>query len=113
MLAGVFPIREVADLTNIGILSAFIVVCAAVILFRYTRPDTPRSFRLPWMPVVPAFGVLASLFLILQLPWQTWLRFAIWLLIGLVIYFAYGRQHSLLNPDSPLHRNAPNPPTKQ
>ena len=114
VLAGVFPIREVADLTNIGILSAFIVVCAAVILFRYTRPDTPRSFRLPWMPVVPAFGVLASLFLILQLPWQTWLRFAIWLVIGLsTIYFAYGRKHSLLNPDSPLHRNARTPPTKQ
>jgi APA family basic amino acid/polyamine antiporter len=104
LLAGVFPIREVADLTNIGILSAFIVVCVAVILFRYTRPDAPRSFRLPWMPVVPAFGVLASLFLILQLNWQTWVRFAIWLLIGLVIYFAYGRQHSLLNPDSPHHR---------
>ncbi len=106
VLAGVFPIREVADLTNIGILSAFIVVCVAVILFRYTRPDAPRSFRLPWMPVVPAFGVLASLFLILQLHWQTWLRFAIWLLIGLVIYFTYGRRHSLLNPESPHHWSA-------
>lgn len=105
-LAGVFPIREVADLTNIGILSAFIVVCVAVILFRYTRPDAPRSFRLPWMPVVPAFGVLASLFLILQLPWQTWLRFAIWLALGLVIYFAYGRRHSLLNPDRPRRRDS-------
>jgi basic amino acid/polyamine antiporter, APA family len=103
LLAGVFPIREVADLTNIGILSAFIVVCVAVILFRYTRPDAPRTFRLPWMPVVPAFGVLASLFLILQLHWQTWVRFAVWLLIGLIIYFAYGRRHSLLNPDSPHH----------
>lgn len=107
LLAGVFPIREVADLTNIGILSAFIVVCVAVILFRYTRPDAPRSFRLPLMPVVPAFGVLASLFLILQLHWQTWLRFGIWLIIGLIIYFAYGRRHSLLNPDSPHHRKAP------
>ncbi len=113
LLAGVFPIREVADLTNIGILSAFIVVCVAVILFRYTRPDTPRSFRLPWMPVVPAFGVLASLFLILQLHWQTWLRFAVWLLIGLVIYFAYGKRHSLLNPDSPHHRREPSPRTEQ
>jgi basic amino acid/polyamine antiporter, APA family len=103
LLAGVFPIREVADLTNIGILSAFIVVCVAVILFRYTRPDAPRSFRLPWMPVVPAVGVLSSLFLIAQLHWQTWLRFAIWLAVGLVIYFAYGRKHSLLNPDRP-HR---------
>jgi APA family basic amino acid/polyamine antiporter len=104
VLAGVFPIRAVADLTNIGILSAFIVVCVAVILFRYTRPDTPRSFRLPLMPVVPAFGVLASLFLIWQLPWETWARFGVWLVIGFVLYFTYGRKHSLLNPDSPHHR---------
>jgi APA family basic amino acid/polyamine antiporter len=111
VLAGVFPIRAVADLTNIGILSAFVVVCVAVILFRYTRPDTPRSFRLPLMPVVPAFGVLASLFLIAQLHWETWLRFGVWLVIGLVLYFAYGRRHSLLNPDSPLHQRAvPTPP---
>src|SRR5919112_933699 len=106
VLAGVFPIREVADLTNIGILSAFVVVCVAVILFRYTRPSAPRTFRLPFMPVVPAFGVLASLFLILQLHWQTWLRFVIWLAIGLVIYFSYGKKHSLLNPDSPHHWSA-------
>jgi APA family basic amino acid/polyamine antiporter len=88
-LADVFPIRQVADLTSIGILSAFVVVCVAVIFFRYTRPYAPRSFRLPLMPVVPAFGVLASLFLILQLQWQTWRGFLVWLVIGLVIYFAY------------------------
>jgi APA family basic amino acid/polyamine antiporter len=104
LLAGVFPIRAVADLTNIGILSAFVVVCVAVILFRYTRPDAARSFRLPLMPVVPAVGVVASVFLILQLHWETWLRFGAWLVVGLVLYFAYGRRHSLLNPDSPLHR---------
>src|SRR5215217_3093966 len=75
LLAGVFPIRTVADLTNIGILAAFIVVCIAVIVLRRTRPEVPRTFRLPLMPIVPAFGVLASLFLILQLHWQTWLRF--------------------------------------
>lgn len=111
LLAGVFPIRAVADLTNIGILSAFIVVCIAVILFRYTRPDAPRTFRLPFMPFVPAFGVLSSLFLILQLHWETWVRFGIWLLLGLVIYFAYGRKNSLLNPASPLHerQHAPTP----
>lgn len=107
VLAGVFPIRKVADLTNIGILSAFVVVCAAVILFRYSRPDADRSFRLPLMPVVPAFGVLASLFLMFQLPWETWVRFGIWLVIGLAIYAAYGRKHSLLNPDSPHHRSSP------
>jgi basic amino acid/polyamine antiporter, APA family len=105
VLAGIFPIRAVADLTNIGILSAFVVVCTAVILFRYTRPEAPRTFRLPLMPVVPAFGVLASLFLILQLHWETWVRFGVWLVIGLVIYFAYGRRHSVLNSDSPNYRH--------
>jgi APA family basic amino acid/polyamine antiporter len=100
-LAGVFPIRAVADLTNIGILAAFVVVCVSVIVFRRTKPNAPRTFRLPFMPVVPAFGVLASLFLISQLHWETWLRFVVWLVIGLAIYFGYGRRHSLMNPDSP------------
>ncbi|RJT83432.1 amino acid permease [Arthrobacter cheniae] len=103
LLAGVFPIRAVADLTNIGILAAFVVVCIAVIVLRRTRPEVPRTFRLPLMPVVPAFGVLASLFLMLQLDWETWVRFGIWLLIGLALYFFYGRKHSLMNPDSPRH----------
>ncbi|OUM42072.1 amino acid permease [Arthrobacter sedimenti] len=103
LLAGVFPIRAVADLTNIGILAAFIVVCIAVIVLRRTRPEVPRTFRLPLMPIVPAFGVLASLFLILQLHWETWLRFFVWLLIGLAVYFFYSRKHSLMNPDSPRH----------
>ena len=58
------------------------------------------------MPVVPAFGVLASVFLISQLHWETWLRFVIWLIIGLIIYFTYGRHHSLMNPDSPRNAEA-------
>ncbi|MBG6107932.1 amino acid permease [Frigoribacterium sp. CG_9.8] len=101
LLAGVFPIRLIADLTNIGILAAFVVVCIAVIIMRRTRPEIPRTFRLPFMPVIPIFGVLASAFLITQLHWETWVRFAIWLIIGLVIYFAYGRKHSVMNPQSP------------
>ncbi|MHA7240368.1 amino acid permease [Arthrobacter sp. TMS1-12-1] len=103
LLAGVFPIRAVADLTNIGILAAFVVVCIAVIVLRRTRPEVPRTFKLPLMPIVPAFGVLASLFLMLQLHWETWARFGVWLVIGLAIYFFYGRKHSLMNPDSPRH----------
>src|SRR3954447_16621814 len=103
-LAGVFPIKAVADLTNIGILAAFVVVCFSVIVFRYKRPDAPRTFRLPLMPLVPAFGVLASAFLMLQLHWETWLRFVVWLIVGLVIYFGYGRKHSLMNPNSPRHQ---------
>ena len=101
LLAGVFPIRLIADLTNIGILAAFVVVCIAVIIMRRTRPDIPRTFTLPFMPVIPVFGVLASFFLITQLHWETWLRFVIWLVIGLVIYFTYGRKHSVMNPNSP------------
>ena len=103
-LAGVFPIKEVADLTNIGILAAFVVVCLAVIVFRYKKPDAPRTFRLPLMPFIPAFGVLASTLLIWQLPADTKWRFLVWLIIGLAIYFFYGKKHSLMNPNSPRHQ---------
>lgn len=99
LIAGFLPIREAAELTNIGILLAFVVVCAAVIVLRYRRPDLPRAFRLPGMPVVPAIGVLFSLWLITFLTPLTWLRFVVWFLIGLVIYFAYSRRHSELNRD--------------
>jgi basic amino acid/polyamine antiporter, APA family len=103
ILAGVLPIKAVADLTNIGILAAFVVVCISVIVFRYKKPDAPRTFRLPLMPLVPAFGVFASLFLMFQLHWETWVRFGVWLVVGLIIYFSYGRKNSLMNPDSPRH----------
>ena len=106
ILAGVLPITTVAELTNIGILSAFVVVCVAVIVLRYRSPEIPRSFRTPWMPVVPVVGVLFSLWLIISLPWETWLRFAVWLVVGLAIYFGYSRRNSLLNPDSPRHTTA-------
>ena len=107
VLAGIFPIRLIADLTNIGILAAFVVVCVAVIVLRRTRPDVPRTFKLPLMPWIPAFGVLSSFFLITQLHWETWLRFGIWLVIGLVIYFAYGRRNSVMNPKSPRYVEHP------
>src|SRR6476469_8205640 len=105
-LAGVFPIKAVADLTNIGILAAFVVVCLSVIIFRYKRPNAPRTFRLPFMPVVPLFGMPASAFLMLQLHWETWVRFGVWLVVGLASYFGYGRKHSLMKPDSPRHQEA-------
>jgi len=97
VIAGFLPIQEAAELTNIGILLAFVVVCVAVIVLRYRRPEVPRSFRLPAMPLVPAIGVLFSLWLITFLSPITWLRFAVWFVIGLVVYFAYGRRHSILN----------------
>ncbi|MFF0245592.1 amino acid permease [Streptosporangium sandarakinum] len=96
LIAGFLPIVEAAELTNIGILLAFVVVCAAVIVLRYRRPDLPRTFRTPGMPFVPAVGIAFSLWLITFLAWQTWVRFVVWFLIGLVVYFAYSYRHSEL-----------------
>ncbi|MFI0355215.1 amino acid permease [Actinomadura sp. 9N407] len=96
LIAGLLPIAEAAELTNIGILLAFIVVCIAVIVLRYREPDLEREFRTPWMPVIPAIGVVFSVWLITFLQWQTWLRFAAWFLLGTLIYFVYSRRHSLL-----------------
>ncbi|GAA3511928.1 APA family basic amino acid/polyamine antiporter [Streptosporangium album] len=96
VIAGLLPIREAAELTNIGILLAFAVVCTAVIVLRYRQPALPRSFRCPGMPAVPALGVLFSLWLITFLHWQTWARFVVWFLIGLIVYFGYSYRHSVL-----------------
>ncbi|MFJ3230763.1 amino acid permease [Streptomyces sp. NPDC086787] len=96
VLAGFVPIGEAAELTNIGILLAFVVVCSAVIVLRYRQPDLPRTFRTPGMPFVPALGVVFSIWLITFLAWQTWVRFAVWFAIGVVIYFSYSYKHSRL-----------------
>ncbi|MFF9868955.1 amino acid permease [Streptomyces sp. NPDC013953] len=96
LIAGFLPIGEAAELTNIGILLAFVVVCVAVIVLHYKRPDLPRTFRTPGMPVVPALGVVFSVWLITFLQWQTWARFAVWLLLGLVVYFGYSYRNSNL-----------------
>jgi APA family basic amino acid/polyamine antiporter len=96
LIAGLLPIAEAAELTNIGILLAFVVVCVAVIVLRYRRPDLPRSFKTPGMPVVPLIGVAFSIYLITFLQPLTWLRFAIWFVIGLAVYFGYSKRHSLL-----------------
>lgn len=96
VIAGFLPINEAAELTNIGILLAFVVVCIAVIVLRYRQPDLPRSFRCPGMPVVPAIGVVFSLWLISFLAWETWARFAAWFALGAVIYFLYGMRRSKL-----------------
>ncbi|MFF5084529.1 amino acid permease [Actinoplanes sp. NPDC000266] len=97
LIAGFLPIREAAELTNIGILLAFVVVCVAIIVLRYRRPELPRSFKVPGMPVVPAVGVLFSIWLITFLDPVTWLRFLIWFLLGAAVYFLYSRHHSKLN----------------
>jgi APA family basic amino acid/polyamine antiporter len=94
IVAGFTSLSELAELVNIGTLFAFIVVAIGVPILRRTRPDLPRSFRTPWVPVLPVVSVLASLWLMLNLPAETWLRFGIWMLIGFLVYFLYGRSHS-------------------
>jgi APA family basic amino acid/polyamine antiporter len=91
---------------NIGTLSAFVLVNIGVIILRRTRPDMERGFRVPFVPMFPIIGVLLCLYLMIKLPVDTWLRFVVWLAIGLVIYFAYGRHHSRLR----LHPGAPGSP---
>jgi APA family basic amino acid/polyamine antiporter len=89
-------IDEMVDLTNIGTLFAFILVCIGILILRRREPSRPRGFKTPFVPVVPILGIIACAYLMLGLPWVTWIRFALWLLLGLVIYFAYGRERSAL-----------------
>jgi APA family basic amino acid/polyamine antiporter len=89
-------IAEVVDLTNIGTLFAFVLVSAGVLVLRRLEPDRVRPFRAPWVPVTPIISIVACLYLMLQLPRLTWIRFGIWLAIGLVVYLLYGVRHSRL-----------------
>ncbi|MEU3937997.1 amino acid permease [Streptomyces sp. NPDC029044] len=96
ILAGFTPLTELAALVNIGTLFAFVVVAIGVIILRKSRPDLPRAFRTPWVPVIPILSVCASLWLMINLPAETWVRFAIWMAAGFLVYFLYGRTHSRL-----------------
>jgi basic amino acid/polyamine antiporter, APA family len=98
LIAGFTPIDIVAQLTNIGTLSAFVLVSIGVLILRRTQPNLRRAFRVPFVPVVPLLSILASLVLIAFLPLVTIGRFIVWLAIGLVIYFLYSRRHSHLQP---------------
>jgi len=96
-LMGAFiPLRILAELVNIGTLLAFVIVCAAVLVMRRTNPDAERPFRCPAVPLVPILGIGFCLLLMFSLPAENWLRLIIWLLIGFVVYFAYGRHHSVM-----------------
>ncbi len=94
--AGFANIAEVVDLTNIGTLFAFVLVSVGVIVLRYTDPNRPRPFRVPGSPWTPMISVIACVYLMIQLPNITWIRFGVWLVIGFVLYFMYGSTHSTL-----------------
>ncbi|RPK56824.1 putative amino acid permease YhdG [Streptomyces sp. ADI96-02] len=97
IVAGFTSLSELAELVNIGTLFAFVVVSLSIIVLRRTRPDLHRAFRTPWVPVLPVVAALASLWLMLNLPTETWLRFFGWMVIGIAVYFFYGRRHSRMN----------------
>jgi APA family basic amino acid/polyamine antiporter len=94
--AGLLPIGLLGELVSIGTLLAFAIVCAGVLVLRYTDPELPRPFRTPWVPAVPLAGIAACVWLMSGLPPDTWARLLVWMAIGLAIYFGYGRRHAKL-----------------
>lgn len=99
LLAAAVPLNTLANLTSMGTLVAFTVVSAGVVVLRRTRPNLERGFRVPGYPVVPALSIAACLYLISQLPWSTFLMFAVWIGLALVLYFTYSVKHSALVAD--------------
>jgi basic amino acid/polyamine antiporter, APA family len=94
--ASVFPADKLEEMVNVGTLFAFLLVSAGVIVLRRTRPDLPRAFRAPWVPVLPIASVLACVWLMVNLTVVTWIRFGVWMVVGVVIYLGYGRWNSVL-----------------
>jgi basic amino acid/polyamine antiporter, APA family len=100
--AAFVPGDVVGDMTSIGTLFAFVLVCIAVIILRKTDPDLPRQFKTPWVPLVPILGVAACGLMMVGLGWTNWLRLIGWLALGFIIYFGYSRKNSKLNnPNNP------------
>jgi len=91
---GLFPIGLLSELVSIGTLLAFVIVCAGVLVLRYTNPEIHRPFKTPFVPIVPVLGILSCGYLMYGLPIDTWARLIVWLVAGLFIYFLYGRRHS-------------------
>jgi APA family basic amino acid/polyamine antiporter len=96
LMAGVLPLDALLQMTNIGTLFAFAIVCGAVLVLRRTNPTAARPFRVPLVPIVPILGILGCLLLMFSLPAHNWYRLFGWMVIGLVVYFIYGRQNSVL-----------------
>ncbi|MBV9928556.1 MAG: amino acid permease [Acidobacteria bacterium] len=103
LLSSLLPLQFLTELINIGTLFAFVIVCGGVLVLRRTDPHTPRPFRVPFGPVIPVLGIVTCLVLMFSLPPGNWVRLGVWLLIGLAVYFGYGRRRSAM-------REAPAPP---
>jgi APA family basic amino acid/polyamine antiporter len=100
-IAGLVPLGDLAELTNIGTLAAFVFVCIAVIMMRAREPGLLRPFKCPWHPVIPILGIIFCGTLMAFLPLITWQRFGVWLLIGVAVYFTYSMHNSRLAKATP------------
>jgi len=105
VVGSVTPIDDIGKMVNIGTLLAFVIVSIAVVILRRTDPEQARPFRTPWVPVVPALGVLFNGYMMYKLGWINWARLFGWLIIGLVVYFSYGRHHSRVQASASAGRN--------
>jgi basic amino acid/polyamine antiporter, APA family len=108
IVGSVTPIDDIGKMVNIGTLLAFVIVSTAVLILRRTNPDQPRPFRTPWVPLVPLLGILVNGYMMYKLGWINWARLILWLIIGLVVYFTYGRKHSRL---AQMEASAPTSPS--
>ncbi|WP_293743796.1 amino acid permease [uncultured Pedobacter sp.] len=106
LFAAFVPMNVVGEMTSIGTLLAFLMVCVGILILRKTNPEAKRPFRVPLVPLIPILGILTCIAMMVFLPWETWLRLAVWLAIGLAIYFGYGKKNSKLNA---LEKQAENP----
>jgi len=97
LFAAFVPMNVVGEMTSIGTLLAFLMVCVGILILRKTNPEAQRPFRVPLVPLIPILGILTCIAMMVFLPWETWLRLAVWLAIGLAIYFGYGKKNSKLN----------------
>ncbi|MFC4263607.1 amino acid permease [Ferruginibacter yonginensis] len=96
LFAGFVPISVVGEMTSIGTLLAFVMVCVGILILRKKEPNLPRPFKTPFVPLVPILGIVTCVAMMISLPFDTWLRLFVWLFIGFVIYFGYGKKHSKL-----------------
>jgi APA family basic amino acid/polyamine antiporter len=99
LFSGFVPLSSLGDMTSIGTLLAFVIVCGGILVMRHTHPHLPRPYRTPFVPVVPILGIVVCFAMMASLDMMTWIRLVVWLIIGLAIYFTYSRSRSHLVTD--------------